>query len=234
MHANRLRSRSISCDSIPFASADWQATVTCTIETSHSHRDVTVLTNCGVDLSPWESMSPFGDPSLIFKFVSSFELNFARSFLLLRSSARMPSCSIVIRLLRCQSLLSHRSSARNCTTRTYGHRHFPLRGSSIRSICSTSARFGEVSDSPVDPPSRQKFQFLPGWSNEAIGWPEEDLTSTYEEGGGFYPVCLGETFDEGRFVITRKLGWGRHSSVWLARDCKYVRKQYISHDTSQF
>ena len=57
---------------------------------------------------------------------------------------------------------------------------------------------------------------------KAMEWPEEDLTSTMIEGGGFYPARLGETFDEGRFVITRKLGFGGFSSVWLARDRKFV------------
>jgi len=55
-------------------------------------------------------------------------------------------------------------------------------------------------------------------------WPEEDFESTADECGGFYPVRLGETFEDGRFVITRKLGWGGFSSVWLARDRKYVSK----------
>ena len=57
---------------------------------------------------------------------------------------------------------------------------------------------------------------------QGMQWPEESLTSTSNEGGGFYPARLGETFDDGRFVITRKLGWGGYSSVWLARDRKYV------------
>jgi serine/threonine-protein kinase SRPK3 len=57
---------------------------------------------------------------------------------------------------------------------------------------------------------------------KGLEWPEEGLTSTTNEGGGFYPARLGETFDDGRFVITRKLGWGGFSSVWLARDRKYV------------
>ena len=57
---------------------------------------------------------------------------------------------------------------------------------------------------------------------KVMEWPEEDLTSTMIEGGGFYPVRLGETFDNERFVITRKLGFGGFSSVWLARDRKFV------------
>ena len=57
---------------------------------------------------------------------------------------------------------------------------------------------------------------------KALKWPEEDLTSTADEGAGFYPLRPGETFDDERFVITRKLGWGGYSTVWLARDRKYV------------
>lgn len=57
---------------------------------------------------------------------------------------------------------------------------------------------------------------------KAIEWPEEDLASTADEGAGFYPLRLGETLDDGRFVITRKLGWGGYSTVWLARDREYV------------
>ncbi|KAH6717117.1 kinase-like domain-containing protein [Leptodontidium sp. MPI-SDFR-AT-0119] len=36
--------------------------------------------------------------------------------------------------------------------------------------------------------------------------------------GGFHPVCLGDTFKEGRYKIRHKLGWGGCSTVWLAWD----------------
>ena len=72
----------------------------------------------------------------------------------------------------------------------------------------------------VSPPSQPTYQASEGL--RAMEWPEENLTSTMIEGGGFYPARLGETFDEGRFVITRKLGFGGFSSVWLARDRKFV------------
>lgn len=76
---------------------------------------------------------------------------------------------------------------------------------------------GMVSDSS---PSHSAYQ--PSEDLNGLEWPEESLTITTNEGGGFYPARLGETFDSGRFVITRKLGWGGFSSVWLARDRKYV------------
>lgn len=38
--------------------------------------------------------------------------------------------------------------------------------------------------------------------------------------GGFHPVHLGDTFDEGRYKVVNKLGAGGFSTVWLARDVK--------------
>jgi len=76
---------------------------------------------------------------------------------------------------------------------------------------------GTVVDSYPSHSAYQAIEDLKG-----LQWPEESLTSTANEGDGFYPARLGETFDGGRFVITRKLGWGGYSSVWLARDRKYV------------
>lgn len=54
-----------------------------------------------------------------------------------------------------------------------------------------------------------------------ILWPEEDYSLSTHQGGGFYAVRLGEIF-EGRYIVTRKLGFGGFSSVWLARDLRYV------------
>jgi len=40
--------------------------------------------------------------------------------------------------------------------------------------------------------------------------------------GGFHPVCLGDTLQDGRYKIYHKLGWGGFSTVWLAKDNKYT------------
>lgn len=40
--------------------------------------------------------------------------------------------------------------------------------------------------------------------------------------GGYHPVHLGDTFSDGRYIVVRKLGWGHFSTVWLAKDEKYV------------
>lgn len=36
--------------------------------------------------------------------------------------------------------------------------------------------------------------------------------------GGYHPVHIGETYNNGRYVVVRKLGWGHFSTVWLSRD----------------
>lgn len=44
----------------------------------------------------------------------------------------------------------------------------------------------------------------------------------YYTRGGFHPISLGDTFNSERYTILRKLGYGQYSTVWLARDSKYV------------
>ncbi|OJD09872.1 CMGC/SRPK protein kinase [Emergomyces pasteurianus Ep9510] len=36
--------------------------------------------------------------------------------------------------------------------------------------------------------------------------------------GGYHPVCPGEFYNNGRYIVVRKLGWGHFSTVWLSRD----------------
>ncbi|KAL0569080.1 serine/threonine protein kinase, CMGC [Marasmius crinis-equi] len=50
---------------------------------------------------------------------------------------------------------------------------------------------------------------------------EEDWEDYVE--GGYHPVQIGETFNNGRYIIVRKLGWGHFSTVWLAKDTKMDR-----------
>lgn len=40
----------------------------------------------------------------------------------------------------------------------------------------------------------------------------------------FHPVHLMDTFQDARYMVVRKLGYGSFSTVWLARDSKYVRE----------
>lgn len=55
------------------------------------------------------------------------------------------------------------------------------------------------------------------------GYPEEDLRPDKKANNlGRYSVQLGESFDNGRFVVVRKLRMGMNPNVWLARDMMYV------------
>ncbi|KAL1996121.1 hypothetical protein VTN49DRAFT_444 [Thermomyces lanuginosus] len=54
---------------------------------------------------------------------------------------------------------------------------------------------------------------------------EDDLEAAADEEdsedyckGGYHPVQIGETYNNGRYVVIRKLGWGHFSTVWLSRD----------------
>lgn len=40
--------------------------------------------------------------------------------------------------------------------------------------------------------------------------------------GGFHPVCLGDTFKNGRYKVHHKLGFGGYGTVWLANDSECV------------
>ena len=42
--------------------------------------------------------------------------------------------------------------------------------------------------------------------------------------GGYHPVALGDTLKNGRYKIYHKLGYGGFSTVWVARDSKYLVK----------
>ena len=36
--------------------------------------------------------------------------------------------------------------------------------------------------------------------------------------GGYHPVQVGEQYNDGKYTVVRKLGWGHFSTVWLSRD----------------
>lgn len=79
-------------------------------------------------------------------------------------------------------------------------------------MCSTSS-----------PLSHNKSQLSRSTSSSSS--PEEGAEVAAEEEdsedyckGGYHPVSVGEVFKDGRYVVTRKLGWGHFSTVWLSRD----------------
>ncbi|RMZ87417.1 hypothetical protein DV736_g5346, partial [Chaetothyriales sp. CBS 134916] len=64
----------------------------------------------------------------------------------------------------------------------------------------------------------------PGSSlNESPAPADPDALTTHNPAedyckGGYHPVHVGETYNNGKYVIIRKLGWGHFSTVWLSRD----------------
>jgi hypothetical protein len=52
------------------------------------------------------------------------------------------------------------------------------------------------------------------------GGVEEDLLASIEEGKGYYPAQIGSTFQDGQFVVIRKLRVDPNASVWLVRDMR--------------
>jgi serine/threonine-protein kinase SRPK3 len=58
-------------------------------------------------------------------------------------------------------------------------------------------------------------------------WPEEPLDLPVDRKGGFYPAVLGTKLHS-RYTIVQKLGWGRHSNVWLVKDEKQHQMQYVA------
>lgn len=47
--------------------------------------------------------------------------------------------------------------------------------------------------------------------------PDEEDSEDYCK-GGYHPVQVGEQYNDGKYTVIRKLGWGHFSTVWLSRD----------------
>ncbi|CAG8133984.1 unnamed protein product [Penicillium nalgiovense] len=61
-------------------------------------------------------------------------------------------------------------------------------------------------------PSHREFNFKYNWIDGAENLEE------YEP-GGYHPIMIGDTLQE-RYQVVDKLGFGGHSTVWLARDLR--------------
>ncbi|KAI8803886.1 kinase-like domain-containing protein, partial [Cladochytrium replicatum] len=60
-------------------------------------------------------------------------------------------------------------------------------------------------------------------SSEESEYSEEEEDVDDYCRGGYHPVRLNERYNDGRYTILRKLGWGHFSTVWLAHDNKRNR-----------
>ncbi|KKK26969.1 serine protein [Aspergillus rambellii] len=75
----------------------------------------------------------------------------------------------------------------------------------------------------VDPATAKTESVPPSRSGSSSSGEELETTAEEEDSedyckGGYHPVTIGETYNNGRYVVVRKLGWGHFSTVWLSRD----------------
>lgn len=83
-------------------------------------------------------------------------------------------------------------------------------------------------NSTTSPLSHSKPQISRSSSSSSSRDDATEVTAEEEDAedyckGGYHPVSVGETFKDGRYIITRKLGWGHFSTVWLSRDIETGR-----------
>ncbi|KAI9357988.1 kinase-like domain-containing protein [Zopfochytrium polystomum] len=84
---------------------------------------------------------------------------------------------------------------------------------------------------PVDtpqqsaPPVPTPQRIEPGPGSDASSLSDEESAYSEEEEdiedyvkGGYHPVSIGDRYNDNRYTILRKLGWGHFSTVWLAMD----------------
>ena len=57
-----------------------------------------------------------------------------------------------------------------------------------------------------------------GDKNENSDYSSEDEGTEDYRRGGYHAVRIGDTFNNGCYVVKAKLGWGHFSTVWLAWD----------------
>lgn len=72
-------------------------------------------------------------------------------------------------------------------------------------------------------PVKSAYDMPPSRSASSSSVEEIETTAEEEDSedyckGGYHPVTVGETYNNGRYVVVRKLGWGHFSTVWLSRD----------------
>jgi serine/threonine-protein kinase SRPK3 len=63
---------------------------------------------------------------------------------------------------------------------------------------------------------------------EVFECDEEPHMLSPQLGYGYYPLMLGQRLHEDKYEIVRKLGWGGYSSVWLAKECRFVDTRAVA------
>ncbi|POS77421.1 protein kinase domain-containing protein [Diaporthe helianthi] len=62
---------------------------------------------------------------------------------------------------------------------------------------------------------------------EDVYFPEDDVEDLEQyRPGGYHPTLIDDTFQDGRYTVVHKLGYGGYSTIWLARD--HQENRYVS------
>ncbi|KAJ5886068.1 Protein kinase dsk1 [Penicillium subrubescens] len=100
------------------------------------------------------------------------------------------------------------------------------KGTDLKPIVTNDAKSGEAGEATESTGAapNSKSTGAPGSRSPSSSSGDEVETTAEEEDsedyckGGYHPVAVGETYNNGRYVVVRKLGWGHFSTVWLSRD----------------
>ncbi|KEF59687.1 CMGC/SRPK protein kinase [Exophiala aquamarina CBS 119918] len=90
------------------------------------------------------------------------------------------------------------------------------KGDNLKPIITTDNASSSLHDSPTqaDPESPSSST---SDEDPAETTADEEDSEDYCK-GGYHPVHVGETYNNGKYIVVRKLGWGHFSTVWLSRD----------------
>merc|ERR1711939_870822 len=90
------------------------------------------------------------------------------------------------------------------------------KGDNLKPIITTENASSNLHDSPTQLEAESPLSSTSEEDPAETTADEEDSEDYCK--GGYHPVHVGETYNNGRYVVVRKLGWGHFSTVWLSRD----------------
>ncbi|KAG8627202.1 hypothetical protein KVT40_004685 [Elsinoe batatas] len=96
----------------------------------------------------------------------------------------------------------------------------------LKPIITTEAQKGGEDHDAISPTSKPAYtqDMAPSPDSESSSGDEATENTADEEDsedyckGGYHPVQIGEQYNNGKYTVIRKLGWGHFSTVWLSRD----------------
>ncbi|CEJ61570.1 Protein kinase dsk1 [Penicillium brasilianum] len=98
------------------------------------------------------------------------------------------------------------------------------KGTDLKPIVTNEGKSGEAGEATESSGAAPNSKTTGGSRSPSTSSGDEVETTAEEEDsedyckGGYHPVAVGETYNNGRYVVVRKLGWGHFSTVWLSRD----------------